>query len=130
MRTINCIIRLHDFHAHPVCGITPTEALVLRALHAPDAPTEPEDPENPYIPFPCIEQAVAGEDVDRTDRQELARLKFKYNVFSKKTPNKHVVEDLFPGSNPKLPESFKEIGLRVDAPEPAAKPVKKDKAEK
>lgn len=128
MRTINALIVLDKDHSHPVTGITPAEALILRALHNPDVPTQPEDPNDPYLPFPVLKDPVAGEDVERTDRQELARLKYKYNVFSKKTPNKHVVEDVFPGANPKLPESFKEIGLRVAVPDDAdEKPAPKSK---
>jgi hypothetical protein len=137
MNTINCRIRLNEYHDGPGKKVTPAEALLLRALHNPSAArfavsASPEESANYWKiiinPVPAgaattrvpdakePENEAKTTERPRTNAEELQRLRAKYSVRAKSgAPGSHIVEDLFgPGLNPALPETFEEIGLKVE----------------
>lgn len=115
MKTINCRIRLHEYSDVAGIGITPAEAVVLQQLHGANAGG------------PVIQKPVASGEVDRTDKDEVARLVAKYPVRGKS--GEAVAKELFPGAFPKLPETFAEVGIEgVQAPEEPAAPRKSRKS--
>ena len=60
---------------------------------------------------------------ERTNQQEVARLRSHYNVRAKSGAHgSHILDDLFPGQNPQLPETFEDIGMEVAAPAAAPAP--------
>lgn len=137
MNTINCRIKQNEHHDVAGVNITPAEAVLLRQIHDPSAVTHgknaPVEDQHKFWKA-IINPVAAGEATTpiyngageatksraRTDADELSRLRMKYNVRAKSGAHgSHIVDDLWPGLNPKLPETFEEIGLRVAAPEEA-----------
>lgn len=87
----------------PKYGVTPAESVVLRAIHGDG----------------CLKDLkVVG--MDRRDhRQEYQRLLETYTKHDDHGEKVPMVEALFPGSNPRLPVKFPEVGIAYDAEEPA-----------
>ena len=150
MNTIKCGLKLNEQHTGIGVGITPAEALVLNAIHYPGVNDNAEKPQFPVIVSPVADGIALTEDQpsvpaeeqklnpitgkvipavpaipakthERTDSEELARLKRKYTQTLDGDPKKHIVTQLFPGIAPKLPATFEEIGLKIAAPEKTAK---------
>jgi len=150
MNTIKCGLKLNEYHTGVDVGITPAEALVLNAIHYPGVNDNSEKPQFPVIISPVADGVALTEDQpsvpaeeqklnpltgklvpavaaipakthERTDAEELARLKRRYTQTLDGDPKKHIVTQLFPGISPKLPATFREIGLNVDEPEKAGK---------
>ena len=142
MQTINCGLKLNEYHTGVATGVTPAEALVITAIHSPgvdagqfpaivspvlageavtvDSPAVPAEEEQHLLGGRVIpaKDAIPAKTHPRTDAEELARLKNRYTQTLEGDPKKHVVSQLFPGIAPKLPATFEEIGLKVaDAPE-------------
>jgi hypothetical protein len=122
MNTINCGIKLNEYYTGIGVGITPAEVLVLNAIHYPGADRGV---------YPAIVAPVAAATIERSDVEEVERLRQKYHQTIGGDPKKTVVLDLFPGVSPTLPKTFEEIGLKVAAPEgePARKAAKTKTAE-
>ena len=150
MNTIKCGLKLNEQHTGIGVGVTPAEALVLNAIHYPGVNDNAEKPQFPVIVSPVADGVALTEDSpsvpaeeqrlnpltgkvipavpaipakthERTDAEELARLKRKYTQTLDGDPKKHIVTQLFPGIAPKLPATFEEIGLKIAAPEKTAK---------
>jgi hypothetical protein len=122
MQTITCQIKLNDYHIGNRAGVTPTEYQLLEAIHKKEAggkcvlnPVFSADAEE-------IERNKAGEIVKRrprTNAEEIRRLKGLYHVKARSgAPGTHLLDDLYPGLNPELPQTFAEVGLT-----PAEKPA-------
>jgi hypothetical protein len=122
MNTINCGIKLNEYHTGIGTGITPAEVLVLNAIHYPGADRGI---------YPVIVAPIAAAAIERSDVDEVERLKHMYHQTIDGNPQKTVVFNLFPGVNPTLPKTFEEIGLKVAPPEgePAKKAAKAKAAE-
>jgi hypothetical protein len=101
----------------PLKYVTPAEVMALRAGHGPVINGEP------------VTQVYVVGDADRSDKTELSRLTEKYKklLISSKGQMVSVVESLFPGVNPSLPQTFKEAGISV-LPEPPIIPPPPDDA--
>jgi hypothetical protein len=122
MNTINCRLKLNEYHSGPGKNITPAEALILRALHDPAGAMSGSwfMFQNP-VPSGVAKTARPNPDyelpdilTDRTDAEEYSRLRKKYNVRAKsKAPGSHILEDMFPGINPRMPQTFSEIGFSM-----------------
>jgi len=122
MQTANCYVHIAGDSGTtvPKYAITVSEIAVLRHIHGPDSITEIEP----------------TEDVERNDRQEIARL---HEIYSRPdTRNDGPVGTLFPGAAARafqtldeldIPEDFYKAERRVK-PKPAEKPVKAAKAKK
>jgi hypothetical protein len=107
MNTINCGLKLNEYHTGIGTGITPAEVLVLNAIHYPGADRGI---------YPVIVAPVAAEAIERSDVDEFERLKLKYKATVDGDPKKPLVAQMFPGVSPKLPATFEEIGLKVAPP--------------
>jgi hypothetical protein len=142
MRTINCRIKVNEHQDVAGRGITPAEAVLLRAMHDPTAAkyAKAEAPEQQKKFWGVIVNPIAAEEVTRSNGEEVARLRGKYHQRAKsQAHDSHFIDDIFPGMNPELPETFAEIGLEIAPPaekaakteEPKAEPVvRKTKAQK
>lgn len=75
-------------------GVTPAEAAVLQMIHGSDA----------------VFDIAPGEDVTRTNREELARLRFTYGK-PEGSNERSAVDVLFPGAAARVFESFDELDL-------------------
>jgi hypothetical protein len=140
MNTIHCRVKQNEYQDIGKRHVTPAEALILRAIHDPAAHTfasQATSPEEIARYWKVLVNPVASGEAEtivrdeaekevsrhtRTNCEELARLRHLYPTRSKKNPKEHVVDELFPGLNPQLPQTFQEIGLEV-APPTAAKPA-------
>ena len=124
METASAWILLHD-NGNNVFkkGRTPAEAQVLTKLHQPNVK------KNPIVDLKITGQAASiaspamPEELDnngkvvkpatpiklrpRTGPEEIARLRTIYH--------KHVINEMFPGANPKVPATFEEAFQAVDA---------------
>jgi hypothetical protein len=80
----------------PKFGVTPAEAMLLRAIHGDEAVTDID---------------INGEE-DRSNREERERL---FNLYAKAQPNGTfalpVLDALYPGVNARLPTKFSELEL-------------------
>jgi len=149
MNTINCRIVQNEYQDIPGENVTPAEAIVVRQIHDKGAANESKTaaPEQKGAFWKVLRHVTAGgvaqtmvlktktdpktkELVDvetfreRTDAEELQRLRGKYNVRAKGgAPGTHILDDIFPGDSPKLPQTFEEIGLEVAPPAAAKKPA-------
>lgn len=96
MQTATGMVRIGGSLLHTVRkhGLTPAEIVVLRAVHGNDAVTQLRAERTPLK-------------MKRND-EELERLELRYG-------GKVVREVCFPGHSPKLPKTFKEIGLNINA---------------
>ena len=81
-------------------NVTPAEAVLLKKLHAEDA---------------LVDYALNAEPVDRSDIEELERLRDFYGVSAE---NLKIIDAAFPGHSPKLPATFAEIGVSITTVEP------------
>lgn len=81
-------------------AVTPAETVLLRKLHGSDA---------------VVEFELNPEPVKRDSVEELDRLRGFYDASAE---NLKIIDDLFPGHSPKLPTTFGEIGVTVEAVEP------------
>ncbi len=86
-----------------VFDITPTEAALLNADHEANAKGV------------AVHDVVVTGAVERTGEQEVNRLKERYaNARNKK--GEQWVTVLYPGKNPTVPQTFKEVGLEATEP--------------
>ena len=153
MNTINCRIVQNEYQDIPGENVTPAEAVIIRHIHDKGAANESKTaaPEQKGAFWKVLRHVTActvaqqmvlktktdpktKEQIDvetyrpRTDAEELQRLRAKYNVRAKGgAPGTHILDDLFPGDSPKLPETVEEIGL--DVPAPAEKKAAKSETE-
>lgn len=81
-------------------NVTPAEVVLLRRLHGNDA---------------TVEFELVAEPVKRGSVEEIERLRDFYGVSAE---NLKLLDEAFPGHSPKLPETFAEIGVTIDAVEP------------
>lgn len=107
MQTATCIIKTSDVHVIPVSFVTPPEAQVLMKIHGKGA----NGSQN------VVQEAVLTGEVNGS--AEFSRLSAKYNPA--------IVNEMWPGVNKKLPETFEEIGVKtVAAPSVVAAPAPPD----
>lgn len=145
MNTINCRIKVNEYQDIAGKDITPAEAIVLRVIHDPSAAnfakTAPANEQNNFWKFLSnvkpggVAQTQVGDDGEeeakpvyrkRTFAEEVSRLRSKYLMRAKSgAQGSHILDDIFPGQNPALPETFEEIGLTVEAPEEKAESGKR-----
>lgn len=90
-------------------GLTPAEVVILQRIHAPDA---------------VVDVVLEPTDHDRDAAEEFDRL---HTVYGSSKGGAEVITAAFPGSNPRLPLTFKEIG--IDAT-PMKAPAKRARANK
>jgi hypothetical protein len=94
--------------------ITPAEAAILNTDHEINAKGL------------AIHDIVVTGTVERTGEVEINRLRDKYANARTKKGDK-LADTLYPGKNPVLPQTFKEVGFEATEPEkksvPAAQPV-------
>jgi hypothetical protein len=142
MNTIHCRVKQNEYQDIGKRHVTPAEAVVLRAIHDPSAHTYASQATNPdevaafwkvlVNPVASGEAMTVEHDGDgkevgkhkRSNGEELQRLRHLYPARSKVNSKQHLIDELFPGMNPQLPETFQDIGLKVAAPEdpkPAAR---------
>jgi hypothetical protein len=91
----------------PLRSITPAEAVFLnheRKQHKDDNESK------------IIHVKLVG-DVKRSDADEKARLMRQYGKRDPKT-EEILVEKLFPGATPRMPQTFEDVGIKVDGTEP------------
>lgn len=111
MQQAKCTLVLDIFkNSIPLKDVTPPEAVVLRRAHQKNAGCDP------------VQNIVLTGMVSHSASEEMARLRRKYKA--KK------FEEAYPGENPKLPETFQEVGYSVPLPpkpivEPPAPKVQK-----
>jgi hypothetical protein len=135
MNTIHCRVKQNEYQDIGKRHVTPAEAVVLRAIHDPAAHTFASQATNPdeiaaywkvlVNPVASGEAEILEHDGDgkligrhkRSNGEELQRLRHLYPVRSKVNPRQHLIDELFPGLNPQLPQTFQDIGLKVAAPE-------------
>lgn len=107
MQRATCIIKTSDVHVIPVQFVTPPEAQVLMKIHAKGANGAQS----------VVQEAVLTGEVDGT--HEFNRLTSKYNPA--------IIEEMWPGVNKRLPQTFEEIGVKtVAAPSVTAAPAPPD----
>jgi hypothetical protein len=133
MNTIRCRVRQNEYQNIGKTGVTPAEALLLRAIHDPAAHAAASSAtggevqalwkvlDNVAAEGPALHSTVDPEteqtvSTPRTQTQEIARLRQKYPTRSRENPKALLVDELFPGIKPSLPETFEDIGLEVEAP--------------
>ena len=114
MNTINCGLKLNEHHVGIGTGITPAEVLVLTAIHYPGVDRNV---------YPVIVAPVASGTVERSNADEVDRLKRKYTATVDGDPKKPIVTQMFPGVRPELPKTFEEIGLKVAPPQESSEPI-------
>lgn len=148
MNTINCRIKTNDFSDTAGVGVTPAEVILLRTVHDKHAGgccilkarpagiamtqvgqkpkvIKTEDTDGNPIEMKTTEPTERP----RTDAEEIARLRAKYQVRAKSgAPNSHICDDLFGGTGVvnRLPQTFAELpdqfkkGLIIEIPRPEA----------
>ena len=133
MNTINCKIRINEYQDNSGVGVTPAEAIVLREIHAPSLAQQakiartPEEKNNCWgflthvkagaVALLDQEEGAKGKRAPRSNAEEIQRLRAKYLMRAKSgAQGSHILDDIFPGQNPDLPQTFEEIGLKVEAP--------------
>lgn len=130
MQTCKCLLKLNDYHVGNKVGVTPVEALILQRIHNKEAGGKPI--QSAVLTGDALTEVrdKAGNVISsrlRTNAEEVRRLKAMYPVRAKSgAPGTHIIDDLYPGVNPQLPQTFAELGIEVaDAPievTPAAHP--------
>lgn len=102
MQTATVMVRTSLLSVTKKTGVTPAEAALLKHMFHGSGGGE------------VIESVSDIEEVERTDEQELARLKRLY---------KKNVSELYQGFNPRLPQEFPgKAKVKVEAPEPVSEP--------
>ena len=148
MNTINCRIKTNDFSDSPGVGVTPAEVILLRTVHDKHAggccilkarPAGVAMTQTGMKPGTVTQTDGSGIEVtmkttvpverERTDAEEIARLRAKYQVRAKSgAPGTHICDELFGGTGlavrlpqtfAELPEKFKQ-GLVIEIPRPTA----------
>ena len=146
MNTINCRIKTNDFSDSPGVGVTPAEVILLRTVHDKHAggccilkarPAGVAMTQVGVKPGTVTQTDTGGVEVtmkttvpterERTDAEEIARLRAKYQVRAKSgAPGTHICDELFGGTGlavrlpqtfAELPEKFKQ-GLVIEIPRP------------
>lgn len=112
MQTASARLKLSEHGDVPIDELTPAEAVVLNKAHETNAKGV------------AVHAVVLGPEVQRTDKQEIQRLREKYVSMRDKT-GASVVEKVFPGEAPALPKTFKEAGIEAEAPAKEEKPAVK-----
>jgi hypothetical protein len=105
MQRCTCTVRLSGDVGHTVAleGVSPAEVLVLRRIHGEDA---------------VVDFAPDGNDRGKAGLDEVGRLKGKYGDH---------FDASFPGSAPKLPIDFEDIGVTLYEITIERKPVGRQK---
>lgn len=104
MQTANCWLQIEKFGSDvPVLGMTPAE-LVLVVNEFQDKLGK----------FP-VHDLEMGDDSDRSGLVEVERLRSKYGFVRSSKPPVFKIDKLYPGVNPRLPETFAETGLLSQA---------------
>lgn len=154
MNTIKCRIKINDYQDIAGEGVTPAEVILLRTIHDPHAggnciknavpagialtvtARKPgkkvmKDTEGNEIEVSSVEETTR----ERTDAEELQRLRLKYQVRARSgAPGTHICDDLFGGAGvvPNLPKTFAELpprfAVEIAAPPAADKPKEPDPA--
>ncbi|TSA41088.1 MAG: hypothetical protein D4R57_01030 [Verrucomicrobiales bacterium] len=147
MNTIKCRIKVDDFSDVPGEGVTPAEVIVARTLFDKIAggccikkarASGHAMTQTGVRPGKIKQTDVSGIEVEmkivipvereRTDAEELIRLRSKYKARAKSgAPDTHICDDLFGGAGlvAKLPQTFDELparfkqGLNIELPEKA-----------
>ena len=148
MNTINCRIKTNDFSDSPGVGVTPAEVILLRTVHDKHAggcciikarPAGVAMTQTGVKPGTVTQTDGSGIEIimkttvpverERTDAEEVARLRAKYQVRAKSgAPGTHICDELFGGTGlavrlpqtfAELPEKFKQ-GLVIEIPRPQA----------
>lgn len=142
MNTIKCRIKTNDFSDAPGEGVTPAEVILLRTVHDKHAggcciklaqPSGVAMTQTGVKPVVIKATDGSGNEIEmkstepvlreRTDAEEIARLRAKYQVRAKSgAPGTHICDDLFGGSGvvPILPKTFAELperyrqGLKIE----------------
>jgi hypothetical protein len=142
MNTIKCRIKTNDFSDAPGVGVTPAEVILLRTVHDKHAggcciklaqPSGVAMTETGVKPKIIKTTDGSGNEVEmkttepvlreRTDAEEIVRLRAKYQVRAKSgAAGTHICDDLFGGSGvvPILPKTFAELperyrqGLKIE----------------
>lgn len=115
MNTVRCLVHLNKNHSVPKSGVTPAEFLILRACHSKKTGA------------PAITDITADTKVEVSDAEEVERLKARYP----RKEQQAVLERFYDGMQPKLPQTFAEIGVKVAGlPETAVEVPKTLKPEK
>lgn len=98
MQTANVLLALGGKRGEtvPKYGVTPAEIAVLQVLHGADA---------------VYEIDIQSDIVQRTDRQEIERLRATYSRRDGEKIISPAVETLFPGIGAKVPQSFADLEL-------------------
>lgn len=111
MQLANCTVKLGAKHYHSVnkSEVSAAEIQVLQAIHGSDA----------------VENVTFAGESDRSAAEEKKHLETAYG---NKDETRAIVDKLFPGSKPSLPDTLAEIGFDVDctAAPKRAKPVAKE----
>lgn len=134
MNTVNCRAKINEYQDIAIIGATPAELIVLREIHAPSLGQQAKIARTPEEKNACWsflthvkpagkamsafdEDSPKAKRTDRSNAEEIARLRAKYLMRAKSgAQGSHVLDDIFPGQNPELPETFEEIGLLVAEP--------------
>lgn len=87
-------------------GVTPAEVVVLRALHQNEAGRDP------------ISEPTEVKEVERTNKEEVLRLKNIYGGARMDGGKVTVMDKLYPGDTPTLPQKFSEVDVKVAITEP------------
>lgn len=94
------------------CIVNPVAVGVATTVVEPEIPAELDEDGKTVLT-----KAVPAKTKERDNQEELQRLRSKYHQRAKSNePGSHVIDDLFPGLDAKLPETFEEIGLEVAPP--------------
>lgn len=105
MEVGNFRLKLDKFSDVPIRRATPAELMVLRRAHEINVGGDP------------ISDVEVCRDIEQSDRDEKSRLLRKYPRLKVRPPGADkdvgVVELLFPGESPRLPQSFQETGVET-----------------
>lgn len=144
MNTINCRIKVNDFQDVAGREVTPAEVILLRTLHDKQAGgcciklAVPAGVAMTEIGRKRVKKKMTDSDGneieidtsepklrERTDEEEIARLRQKYQARAKSgAPGSHICDDIFGGSGvvPRLPQTFAELPknfrIELTAPKP------------
>lgn len=98
MQFVNCAVRLGGNlnNVVPRQNVSVPEVVILRAIHGEDA----------------VVNFTFAKEENTSPRAEIDRLEALYKPAT--------VRGVFPGANPRLPTSYRDIGIELDAPEAKA----------
>lgn len=105
MQTANCWLQIEKTGSDvQILDVTPAELVLLANQFQPKLGK-----------FPVHDLVVSEEPVERNSLEEIERLRNKYGFIRGSRPPKFKVDDLYPGVNPHLPETFAETNLLVQS---------------